>query len=75
MKQPSYAATAGESTLDEVRRIKEEIAAGHRFDVDAMIDSLLEAEVRHPERYVDLSKRRDNAGLALNDAPSPQKQP
>ena len=38
--------------LAEVRRIKEEIAAEHDYDIDRIIAATLKAQNEHPERIV-----------------------
>ena len=44
--------------LEEVRRIKDALAAKHNYNLDAMFSELREREKTSGRQYVDLSKPR-----------------
>lgn len=56
-----------DEVLAEVRRIKEEIAAEHDYDIDQIISSAQEAQKAHPERIVSrIATARDEASTREN---------
>ena len=47
--------------LEEVWKIKNEMAKKHNFNIDMMVKELKRAEKEHAKRIVDLSKKAKNA--------------
>ena len=54
--------------LEEVRQIKDALAAKHNYNIDAMFHELREREKTSGHKYVDFSKPRQKAGIKKRTA-------